>query len=624
MVDDSQVTALLSTTAAIVVHYRSYETVGNTVANLIQQGIAPTDIVLIDNSEQPERRTALQGSIPDGVEISFTPNGGYAAAVNAGMDFISHHRSDLPDFLIVATHETAMHPHAVDRLVGALTQDPEAAVAGPTLISGALDQEFVWSMGGYLTKITHTPSHFGHRDAYSPEHLAARAPEARAWLDGAFLAYRWTSIATERLSEDFFLYMEETDLHLRLGRKGHRVVWVPASVVWQSSDGIPPYYLARNLRLLARRNEPSWRRALVPATVAKRIAADVIKRGDLSSIRPSARGLFSRIKAEAPRTERPFVSIVNPLGGALAHYQRELADNLTAANIDFEVQMTLEPSMGDKSRTRWLLDYWLALRRAARFARLRPGGQILVVWPVLGYLDFVLLRLLGIRSSIIMHDPRPLVKAIGYDRASRAFARLFANQIEVIVHSEKAAEVIQLEAPAFKLTTLAHPMLEPSSRAKAAHTLPKVQVFGQYKPDRDLHALAVISTQLQGRALFAIDGRGWPDIPGWVVSNRFVPEEEVDALISDSAVVVIPYRHFFQSGVAIRSIESAVPFVGPQESSLVDLVGKDSTWLAGNGDPETWSLAVKSALLSSEIESRRVGISWRVGSIRSWKLWAAT
>ena len=341
----------LETTVAVVVHYRSYDTVAITVKNLLDQGMSAENLVLVDNSEQPERRAELQASIPSDVRVNFTSNKGYAAAVNAGMDHFSRERDSPPEFLVVATHETIMGLASIELLVDALENDNAAAAAGPTLISGDPGDEFVWSTGGYLSKIGHIPSHFDHRKEFNPQHYEMEPPRTRSWLDGAFVVYRWAAIDTERLSEEFFLYMEETDLHLRLGRKGQRVLWVPGAVVWQSSGGIPPFYLAKNLRLLFLRNEPLWRRALIPIAVTKRVVADVLKRRDFSAIRPSLRGLFSRIRTEDQRTKTPFVSIVNPLGGALAHYQRELMDNLAAAGVDFEIGATLEPSVGQKSKS---------------------------------------------------------------------------------------------------------------------------------------------------------------------------------------------------------------------------------------------------------------------------------
>jgi GT2 family glycosyltransferase len=622
MDDVSQAPTDLSTTVAVVVHYRSYGTVAETVANLIEQGLTNENILVVDNSEQPELRPTLQSTMPPGVRVDFVQNSGYAAAVNWGMDHFDRVRTSAPTFLVVATHETTMRPSAVSRLVDALLADTRAAVAGPTLISGEHGEEYVWSKGGFLSKIAHFPKHFGHRERFSAEMLASKSPETRSWLDGAFLTYRWSDVVNDRLSEDFFLYMEETDLHLRLGRQGKRILWVPDSVVWQSSGGIPPYYLARNTRLLFRRNEAPWRRAFIPIAIAKRIAADLTKRRNIQSIVPSIKGLLERIEATRSSKESPYVSVVNPLGGALARYERELLDNLTAGGVEYEVFSTLEPSVGHKSRARWVRDYLSVLSEAARSAGRRHNGRVLVVWPVLGYFDVLILALYSKRAWIVMHDPRPLVRAIGYGKLPLTVARIFRGRVGLIVHSERAAAVVRNDAPSMKLTTLAHPILAPESSLFSAPSPPTVQVFGQFKPDRDVNALLEIARKLEGRASFTIDGRGWPNIAGWTVVNRFVPEDEVDQLIDRSSVVVIPYKSFFQSGVAIRCLERGVPFVGPGDSSLADLLGDGSEWLTRKDSVGSWPDAVLTAMLSDRTPATLAGRAWRNRSISEWREWA--
>ena len=268
--------------AAVVVHHRSYGTVAESVQRLLAEGINAESLIVVDNSEQPDRRYHLEASLPPNVAVLFVANKGYGAAVNTGLDHFAEISRTAPDFFLVATHETNPRPGAVGELLTAMA-DPTVAVAGPTLISGK-ESEFVWSAGGYMAAATRVPSHYHHRASLQVLNGAA-APEERDWLDGAFLLYRWKDIIEHRVDESFFLYMEETDLHLRLGKAGRRVVWVPHARVWQDSNGIPPYFLARNLRLLFKRHESVLHLfAVVPAIVSKRVLGDIVKRRTLSTV----------------------------------------------------------------------------------------------------------------------------------------------------------------------------------------------------------------------------------------------------------------------------------------------------------------------------------------------------
>jgi hypothetical protein len=220
-----------------------------------------------------------------------------------------------------------------------------------------------------------------------------------------------------------------------------------------------------------------------------------------------------------------------------------------------------------------------------------------------------------------MHDPQPLVDAVGYSSFARKLAQLAGSRVEIITHSSAAASVVRVDTPKLGHQTVAHPILEPTDRGFARQGLPIVQVFGQFKPDRDTEALAEIARSLHGRALFRIDGRGWPEVVGWTVSSRFVPESEIDALIADSTVLVIPYRRFFQSGVAIRALEQGVSIVGPRNSSLSDLLGKESACLTDVGVQDSWSTAVASAIDSRDKVENTMGRDWHSRAVREWRVW---
>lgn len=613
--------SLISNVAAVVVHHRSYETIAEAVYLLIQQGIQPENLVLIDNSEEPDRRGELRNSVPGGVEICYEDNRGYGAAVNAGTDYFRKRLQNNFEFLLVSTHETRPSPGALRALVEALERDPSAAVAGPTLLSGS-ETEFVWSGGGHLEPVTHIPSHYFHRAALDTL-KEWRLPEERDWLDGAFLLYRWNDINDFRMSEDFFLYMEETDLHLRLGKAGRKSLWVPEAQVWQSSGGIPPYYLARNLRLLFRRHESILRRlTVVPYAVSRRIAADVLRRKDFSTLVPALRGLLVRLPRRQNKETVSSVVLVNPLGAALRHYAAEVESVLTENDVRVETTSVLEPSASGNSSVKWILDYVSTLIWAKKSAR-NSNAQLLVAWPVLGYWDIVLCRALGLTDvALVMHDPHPLVRAVGYSRIAKACASLARADITLLAHSHRALAVIKQEAPRITSSLIPHPILEPAApQSSAMPEPPIIRVFGQYKPDRDLKSLEAVGRALTGSAVLEVHGRGWPEVDGWQVVSRFVEEERLNELMTESSVIVIPYKNFFQSGIAIRSLELGVPFVGPEASVLAEMVDRESALLVKEGGPDLWVDAILHAIKSGKREAKDAGTRWRELNVAAWSDW---
>lgn len=608
---------MLKKIVAVVVHHRSYDSVGGVIEALLAQGISCQNILVVDNSEEPDKLTELRQKIDPNVQITHTPNRGYAAAVNHAIGhFLS--RAETPEYFLVSTHEARPSEGAVAHLQHALEQNPRAAVAGPTLISG-IQEQYVWSTGGYIDAVTGVPAHHDHRSSISSLERY-NSVTRRSWLDGAFLLYRWKDISERTVPEDYFLYMEETDLHLSMGKSGREVVWVPQARVWQQSGGIPPFYFARNIRIFLRAHGGLLRAILVPPLiVTRRIVGDMVRRRGLARAREYLRGLFSTIpRPDAAYNSEAHVHIVNPLGAALLHYENELGSVLREAGYTVSSVRVSEPSASGANPLIWIANYIKTLVQAGFSSHKK--SKVIVTWPVLGYLDVVLLGLLGLRDvALVMHDPQPLVRSVGYSRVAQRLALLFQSKVQIVAHSNQARAAIG----EFQVEVLPHPILHPAVEVKAAPPAnkPLVRVLGQYKNDRDLEALRMLGREVSGDAVLEIHGRGWPPIEGWRVFEGFVEEEKLDVLMAESAAILIPYKRFFQSGIAVRALEVGTPFVGPRESVLAEMLGHDSGLLVDGESTDGWKRAVAFAMAEGAQAARHAGVDWREKNIRKWSAW---
>ncbi|WP_322544630.1 glycosyltransferase family 2 protein [Rhodococcoides fascians] len=597
---------------AVVVHHKSYESIGSTVALLVADGIDTNRVVVVDNGEELERRAELALLLPDGVHLLFEENRGYGAAVNRGVEYADSLGAPY-EFVLVSTHECRVQRGAVATLVAALDRTPDAAIVGPTLTSGQAD-EFIWSAGGLLTPILRLPRHYFHRAAELPS--LASAEVDREWLDGAFLVTRRAALRDRAVDERFFMYMEEVDHHVALRSRGWRILWVPTARVWQSSGGIPPYYLGRNMQLFQRWNGTRFSRvAATPWSIAHRALSDVRHRKGLSNVSAMIRGWNDarRVRDSSGGS----VVIVNPLGGALAHYERELTDVIHTGGLGTTTLSTFEPSHAGGSRVGWLLAY---LRLLIQSRSTKNRHATVVVWPALGYLDAVVVRVLaGSKAFVVMHDPSPLVRSVGYDAVSTRLAKMFGGD-RFIVHSEAARKVTT--SSSIDTTVLPHPLLAPVRHSGEPSDRRVVRVLGQYKTDRDLLALEEIAASIGDEDVdLQILGRGWPAVKGWTVTDVFLSEQDFDAAVDSASLVVIPYRKFFQSGVAIRCFERGTPIVGVGGTSLDELVGNERKLLVGPSYSSTWSGAVKYGLSREHLSSPSETDAVRAASVDGWNRW---
>jgi hypothetical protein len=105
-----------------------------------------------------------------------------------------------------------------------------------------------------------------------------------------------------------------------------------------------------------------------------------------------------------------------------------------------------------------------------------------------------------------------------------------------------------------------------------------------------------------------------------------VSESELDELIQSSDAIVIPYKRFYQSGIAIRALELGTPIVGRADTSLSGIYGKSSKLLvrgleSEGGDTHAWRAAVEYAVTEGATEAAAAAEEKFAAVYREWQCW---
>jgi hypothetical protein len=311
------------------------------------------------------------------------------------------------------------------------------------------------------------------------------------------------------------------------------------------------------------------------------------------------------------------IELINPLPRALAHYEAALAETLRDAGLDVRI---LQPAIetGSGSRFKRGVSYLRTARRANH-----SGGKALLLWPVFGYLELVVARFLYPATLIVFHDATPLRSHFGM---SRVLGKLvgrshLADRDTIIVHSKQARDALVALGWAspriLPLPLRREPAGSTGANPTAREHPPSCLVIGQFKPTRSVGVLARLPSHLSGFRL-RIVGHGWPATPGWEVVDRFVSEEEFTSEVERADVVLIPYLHYFQSGVASRAFELGTAVVTPVHEQTADLFGLDWCGMARRWEPEDIAIAIRAAAAvpKSKIRERMDGT--RVSTLAAW------
>jgi GT2 family glycosyltransferase len=240
---------------AVVLHYRHWPDVQETMHSLLAQTRPPDVVLVVDNHSNDGSIVALRAAYPQ-LEIVEAPvNRGYAAGMNIGIREMLNLGADA---ILLLTHECRLAASALEALAARLDSNGDVGAVGP-LLGDLGDPDRVFSAGGTIDPRTWRTSHV--RDPSSLMEWSSRPARAADWLDGAAILLRSDVVlAAGLMDENYFLYFEETEYMVRIRACGWAVECVPAAVAWQASAGKPSYLWTRNrLRFLAR-NAP--RRAL--------------------------------------------------------------------------------------------------------------------------------------------------------------------------------------------------------------------------------------------------------------------------------------------------------------------------------------------------------------------------
>lgn len=285
------------------------------------------------------------------------------------------------------------------------------------------------------------------------------------------------------------------------------------------------------------------------------------------------------------------IVLYNPLPKALAHYEAETETVLRAAGHAVQTIHAETEGLSGVAKLRGLLIHVVNARRVGR------GNVTIVLWPVLGWLELLLWDYRRGATVVIVHDPKPLRQQVGLGRRSARLGRL-TRRVLVGAHSAEAVADIRSAVGDVAILDVPHPVLpaatpaEPQSERPAVS--PVVRVLGQYKPARDLELLEAFACdpRTDGWQL-EVRGRGWPAIPGWDVEDRFLSELEMDQLLSTADAVIVPYTHYYQSGVAVRAIEMRSGVVGAPTGFLREMLGDNYPGLVQGDSVAAWIDAVE-------------------------------
>jgi GT2 family glycosyltransferase len=268
-----------------------------------QQGVRVTTLI-VDNASPDGSGERLARLFPGSSFLQTEANLGYAGGNARGIAWALEQGAE---YVFVINDDAEADPGCVATLVGALEAEPGAAAAAPTIVH-AVPRDVVWWAGGRFDPVRALGMHegFGRALGELPAHSRpGAAPRDVSSLSGCAMLLRAGVVRTlGGFREDFFAYVEDTELSVRWRSAGWRLLHVPSAlavhrVAWPEPE--PAAFRIRlrdrNRRRLARLHLRALERLRFSAWFAASrcvLAASYALRGDGARLTAIVRGAFER------------------------------------------------------------------------------------------------------------------------------------------------------------------------------------------------------------------------------------------------------------------------------------------------------------------------------------------
>jgi GT2 family glycosyltransferase len=245
----------------VIVNWNGYEDTAELLESLFKISYRNYKIVVVDNNSDQNETEKLRKNYSEKVHIIFcNENLGFAGGNNAG---IKKALEDNADFILLINNDTTVNPDFLEILVSKFAADNQTGMVAPR-INYYNEPKKIWTDGGKVSRIR--GSGFAYSDKMETE--VKNEDKSVTFVSGCcMLIKREVLLSVGLFDENYFLYIEDTDLCKRILNAGYKIFVTPQSKIFhkvnsstkQNFSLLPLFYTTRNRLYFAKKHFPeTW------------------------------------------------------------------------------------------------------------------------------------------------------------------------------------------------------------------------------------------------------------------------------------------------------------------------------------------------------------------------------
>lgn len=217
------------------------------INSIVQETRSDTyEIIVVDNDSKDRAKEIITAAYPEVVWLQMDYNAGFARANNAGM------RIAKGDYFLILNADTIILDKAIDKSIGLLKNNPDAAGCGIQLLNtdGSTQISGAHFIKGGLNTLLPLP-YLGRLIRYLGYKFKSTVPSVQDvkqdlavdWIVGAYMLIKASVVKKSGMfDEDFFMYAEEIEWCARLRKQGKLILFADPKIIHIGGGTSGDYY----------------------------------------------------------------------------------------------------------------------------------------------------------------------------------------------------------------------------------------------------------------------------------------------------------------------------------------------------------------------------------------------
>jgi GT2 family glycosyltransferase len=239
----------------IILNWNGYKDTVECISSLEEIDYENCQIVLVDNGSDINEAEILEKVFSTIKTIRSDKNLGFSGGNNVGINYALSHNAD---YILLLNNDTIVERNFLEPLMKKILEDKQVGIISPQ-INYYSEPNRIWSAGGKISKIRAS----GFADSIKLESQLSTKDREVDFVSGCCMLVRrriFEKVGT--FDENYFLYVEDTDLCYRTKKAGFKIVVTPKSKIFhkvnrstkENFSALPLYYATRNRLYFAKKN----------------------------------------------------------------------------------------------------------------------------------------------------------------------------------------------------------------------------------------------------------------------------------------------------------------------------------------------------------------------------------